>query len=154
MQASKLEGKLTVSCPMGRKRDTITLSVKDTRSGVEFLEITLSPHDFALALTGQGLMPCELEVRGLELVGTQRERKTVDVPLPLDRERDEDVGNPLAPFEVDGWMGNADDLHNPHRRNYPAGTAQVNFIRYVNPETGEPVAPAPAPLSPCCEGRR
>lgn len=69
----ELEGKITISRPQyGDGRELITLRVTDELSRGRFLEIQLSPGDFAMAVTGRSEMPCRLLVESLETVGLKK----------------------------------------------------------------------------------
>lgn len=126
------------------------LEVIDESSGVSFLEIRLSPGDMMLALTGRSI-ECEMDVRGLNLVGSKSEHKKENVKfeswsqrLSAERkgldshERSPSVDKAFAPFEVNGWRGSASDLFNGHLSNRD-GTQAVTFHRYVDAKTGKPI---------------
>jgi hypothetical protein len=49
--------------------DVISLSIKDCASLVTFVEVEMTPNDFAYLITGQAYMEGEAKVKGLELVG-------------------------------------------------------------------------------------
>lgn len=63
--------------------DIIRISVRDETSVNRFLEMELSPHDFAMAVTGLSEIKCNAVVRGLENVGKLKvsERRSAECPL-------------------------------------------------------------------------
>lgn len=129
-----------------RGPDTIRIYLEDTISGAQFVTAELTPHDLAMALTGMGDTPCTFEVRGLRVLGKQREVKTEKVPVPdgwLFAKDGPTSTELLAPFEVDGWRARLGDLTNHHRCTTLDGAPaySVTFTRHVDPETGEPVEP-------------
>lgn len=64
-------------------RETIRIRITDSTSRIQFVELKMSPHDFAMATTGFSFVPVEAIVTGLEHVGMQKvsEPRTVDCPL-------------------------------------------------------------------------
>lgn len=76
----KIKAKLTVS---RRSDGVISISIVDEKSRIEFFDATMTPEDFANAITGYSRQPMEAEVRGLEYVGKNvvRERRSVFCPL-------------------------------------------------------------------------
>ena len=73
-----------------------------------------------------------MELRGLEHLGFRREHKREVVPYKAVYGEYEKPAKAkaLAPFEVDGWKGNASDLGNHHRGNDTDGYS-VLFARFV-----------------------
>lgn len=69
----ELEGKITISRPQfGDGRELITLRFTDELSRGRFLEVRMSPRDFAMAVTGLSEMPCSLLAESLETVGLKK----------------------------------------------------------------------------------
>ena len=62
--------------------DKIRIRVRDEASNAEFLVAELTPHDFAMMITGLSGIEAKCEVRGLEVVGKKRirEQRTVIYP--------------------------------------------------------------------------
>lgn len=145
----KLQGEVCISRLMGSGPDVIRIKLVDKSSGIHFAEAELTPHDMMMAITGRGNVPAQLEVRALEIVGATREVKTERVPFNMhehfderkkfrgddSRARTKSVIRALATFEVDGWMGDASDMWNGHRR--CDGHQEVRFIRYLR--DGKPI---------------
>lgn len=48
------EAKVTISCD---SRGTFTLTIEDRASGMDVVEVEMTPHDFAMALASRGLQP-------------------------------------------------------------------------------------------------
>lgn len=135
-----MKGKLTISRLSSNHTDMdnlIRIQLKDKTSGVEFLEINLSPEQFALALTGLGYQECEFSLGGLDVIGKRRQVKdeVVNAPdgLSLSKISEEEKADLLTPYCVDGWeVNNTRDLGNPHRR--VGDGYRVTFIRFVDVE--------------------
>ena len=90
-----MKGKITISKPSNR--EYVNIRIYDTDSGLEFVEVKIELKNFSEALLGLARVECEFETRDLDLIGTTRETKVVDVP---------DFGGneiSLKPFLVDGW---------------------------------------------------
>lgn len=80
----KLEGKITISRPQyGDGRELITLRFTDDLSRGRFLEVQVSPGDFAMAVTGASEMPCLLLVESLETVGLKKITENRSCVCPL-----------------------------------------------------------------------
>ena len=125
----------------------ITFRIEDRLSGIEFCEVHVSLEDFAKAITGQGGIPCRVEVRGLHLVGKRRENKTEQVFVPDGpfETREARAKAAVAEHEVDGWRGRVGDATNSHNRisggrDEGGYRMRVVFTRWVDEATGLPVA--------------
>lgn len=132
-----MKGSVTISRPQ-RSDDVryIQIEFTDESSGVNFLTARVGLEEFAETLTGLARNPCEFELRP-SLVGKIHQHKEEFVPckdLYVNNASDRAIiaEKALAPFEVDGWKGRADDLFNHHRRG--RNGARVTFVRYVEPE--------------------
>lgn len=77
----KINGKLTISRWHSSDRDTIHITFVDEDACIEFAEATLTPEQFALAITGTGHTDCDMEVRGLDRVGKKMEHDSLEFPL-------------------------------------------------------------------------
>lgn len=78
-----LKGKISITRPSyGDHRQKIAIGVTDSGSHIQFLELQIDLDDFTKAVTGQGMIPIEFEVRGLENVGRNYESEYFDFPLP------------------------------------------------------------------------
>lgn len=135
-------GSLTISRPRGADADYIELSITDEKSGTQFLSARIGLSDFAEALMGLGYVPCKFDLRA-DRVGLRYEHKEEFVPFTDNgyyahgsKEREEIAAAALAPFEIDGWKGRADDFFNHHRRG--SGGVRVTFTRYVAEEGEDP----------------
>lgn len=58
------------------------ITVKDSASRIQFVEIVLPMEDIAKALFGLANTPCKATVAGLSKVGLQKERRSCKVTLP------------------------------------------------------------------------
>ena len=154
-----LAGKLTISLPTSSRIEEpmMEIRVQCALSGVEFIEVHVSPGDLMKALTTR-FVDCTFTTRALSRIGSKSETKTELVEfnrwassdkLSKERkglnshERSPTIDALLAPFEIDGWRASVSDLFNRHRgqggntsgKRYQA----VLFDRHVNVETGEPI---------------
>jgi hypothetical protein len=112
------EGQLSIGRVQGAGEDVIRLRLECKRSAVRFVEVELTPHDLAMALTGMGATPCTFELTDTELVGLERQHKTVVVRVASNiygPGRGKAIKAALAPHEVDGWRASRDDCVNSHR---------------------------------------
>lgn len=102
-------GKITISRPTyGDGRKKIVIRVEDAKSGTSFLEVEMEYADFAEALTGMGNVPCELEARGLDVVGKQCQREQIQLEVNW-HSYSNDLPDyvweeALKEVEVDGWV--------------------------------------------------
>ena len=148
-----LPGKLTISAPMNSNmEEKIDITLEDEGSHVECVTIHISYAELTAALVGHASQSCQVEYRGLELVGKKREHKTEVVgPIPdrllkaKDGKRSPELEAIFAPFEVDGWMGRTTDAYNHYNWCGPRGedgqSYRVNFVRYIDAEESEPSEP-------------
>jgi hypothetical protein len=89
-----MRGKITISRPSS---GNVSIKIHDNNSGVDFLEVKMSLENFSEALFGLARVDCEFATKELDLIGTTREIKVVNVP---------DFGGDeisLKPYLVDGW---------------------------------------------------
>lgn len=75
-----MDMKLTIS---RRSNDKIVVSITDELSRTKFVEVEVSPHDFAMAVTGLSEVPASGDVRGLANVGKKKvyEKRSVVCPI-------------------------------------------------------------------------
>ena len=73
-------GALTISRD---SRNTVRITIMDRASGTRFVELHMTPNDFAMALTGLSHVDGDLAVRGLDTVGKELviEKRAIDCPL-------------------------------------------------------------------------
>lgn len=131
----KIDAELTISRPRGANAECIAIRVTDATSGTRILELQIAPADFAEALVGLSNVKCDGHFYQDSPIGKTRENKTTRVKIPQKfrsikvEERKAVAAKILKPFEVDGWIGNADDLFNHHRSSGEFQT--VSFHRFV-----------------------
>lgn len=85
-----LTGKVCITRPSGgsiEDEPVIKLEIKDDKSGLRFLTMTMKPADFALALTGLSYVPATFELRGSENVGKVKEIMRGRFVVPREEER-------------------------------------------------------------------
>lgn len=127
----------------GGTPDEMRIEVIDASSRIHFLVAKCTPEAMMLALTGRGDVEIEFELVGAELIGSEQENKTEEVPFDCYKGRNDSARKraALKPFEVDGWKARVEDLDNGHCRvdksNPPR--QKVVFHRWVNAKTGKPV---------------
>lgn len=79
------KGQITISRPQfGNEEEVIRIVVRDEGSRTQFLEIDMTPEQFALALTGLSERPCKIEPFRLDTVGKIRESERITFVLPQD----------------------------------------------------------------------
>ena len=131
----KINGKLTISrVHSTQSEDWIEVFLEDESSGIQFADVHIGLEEFSKAITGLGSRPCEIEVRGLDLVGKKLETKIHTVIFPIERttKMTEDV---FSRFEQDGWEARRSDIDNHHNRIWTDGLwnekFRIVFQRYV-----------------------
>jgi hypothetical protein len=126
----KLPGKLSISRRTSNvEPDYFVIEVTDDASGIDAVSLRISPADLALALSGRHGVPVEVEWH-VENVGMRAEVKTEIVRCKGDA-TDRQKRAAVAPLEVDGWAGNANDIGNHHNRS--GDGYRVTFRRWVKP---------------------
>lgn len=141
-----LQGALSISRPTyGDGRELIAIRFEDKASGAQFLEATVSPHDFALALTGLSRVDVDMTVRGLQVVGLKkiREARTAINP-PQNYSKCFHEAWLQENCQEDGWildcyLGSQSSIS----RSGDETTLRYAVYRYVDPETGEVAYPLP-----------
>lgn len=127
--AAKLPALLTMSRTSNGKW---IIDVTDAVSRSEILHLEVSDAAFSRAIGHLGYQPAEAEWRPAAL-GKKYEVKTVPVPaVKFDGNRESGLAKEraaIAPFEVDGWRGDIDDMSNMHKRK--GAHQMVTFRRYV-----------------------
>lgn len=73
----KLEGNISILI----SPDKTTIQIQDTGSRIQFIEITLTPEQLSAVLSRQAYVNCQLEVKGLEKVGTVQETMTFEFEM-------------------------------------------------------------------------
>jgi len=131
----KIKGKLTISrVHSTQSEDWIEVLLEDESSCIQFADVHIGLEEFSKAITGLGACPCEIEVRGLDLVGKKLETKICTVSFPTERtvEMTEDV---FKMFEFDGWEARRSDMNNSHNRMWidtvDLEKFRITFQRYV-----------------------
>lgn len=85
--------------------NVIRIRVNDDNAVTKFCELELSPHDFAMALTGLSGIKCKAEVIGLDRVGKIRVRESRSVKCPLKGYDKEHLRQWLADnCQEEGWI--------------------------------------------------
>lgn len=122
----------------------IQIQIEDAASGCRFIETNIALKDFAEAITGIGHLPCEFEVRGLEVLGKVREVKREVLPAinsELHRScREAAAREIVSRHEQDGWVGHWRDLlnsNNSERLVDGREGRRVTFERFIDPQLTE-----------------
>lgn len=74
----KLAGAITLLV----SEDRTTIEIMDPASRITFVKIILTPEQFCQALSRRAYTPCELSVRGLDLVGKEMHMDKLVFELP------------------------------------------------------------------------
>lgn len=140
-----MKGKITISRPtFSDEKEAICISLTDSSSGVEFVELEMTLSDFTKAITGQGFIPIDFDVRGLEFVGltkeTEKARITVKKIELIDKGYDINKRGFLEAYltehaKRDGWIVNAYlGSQDSVVRETDHVTMNFSYNRYVKPE--------------------
>ena len=76
-----LQGKITITRIDRNVDDVIQIRILDDRSRRTFVELTMTPHDFAMAIAGMSYQPVAFEVDGLDKVGKVKETMPLEFPI-------------------------------------------------------------------------
>ena len=136
-----MKGSLTISrVTGGREPEEIRIRITDESSRVQFVEMKMTPENFARCITGLGYVEGDFEVRDLHLVGSIGENKEelVRCEPPYGNEKKMAKARAaMRKMEVDGWRGCESDLRNHHRCSDDG--VMVMFYRNVDAKTGKPI---------------
>jgi hypothetical protein len=137
-----MNGRISISRWTSNKApfNGIRITVVDEKSGTHFIEVDVSPENFANALFAMSEQECEFELRGMDNVGKTREQKTVPIIFPTDDlfvatnpERDRVLDRHLRDEEVDGWIALRHTISRRHgvKCSDTAHMVNVTFVRFV-----------------------
>lgn len=117
-------------CISRRSDDKIVISIEDEASRTEFVEVKLSPHDFAMAVTGLSFVKVTGSVRGLENVGKKKVTEKRSVVCPLDSYDKKDLSAWLEQnCSEQGWLLNT-YLGSQGSVEYVDGGRKLNYSVY------------------------
>lgn len=136
------EQKIKVEVSISRNSsDEITFRFDDKLSRAQFLAVKMTPHDFAMAITGLSYIECDAVVRALEYVGKQKvtEQRTVEYTGPSTYDR-EAMGKWLKDTQQeDGWHLST-YLGSQSSVDYKDGKTLLNYHVYKFVEPTETLA--------------
>lgn len=141
-----LRGTISLTRSMG-SRNSFRLDLTDESSRALAVEVEIMPEDFANFMSTRPAA-CRFRFNDSGVVGMQAENKTELVPFDCFSKapkvgadsRTKAAIKALAPFEVDGWKGEARDLWNYHNREkgmLDRPHQKVAFHRYVRKDKGK-----------------
>ena len=131
----KVKGFVQMSRAMGGGSDFFRLCITDDDSNTQFLELRLSPSQFADLLSSRAFY-ADMDVQ-TNLLGKKHEHKEVEVEWEgycvKDGKNIAKAKKAVAAHEVDGWKARIEDLFNGHR-SHPKkrGVWRVTFDRWVD----------------------
>lgn len=133
-----LPGKINIIRPMNSHDDRIRIELIDENSHIHFLELKMTLADFTKAVTGQGYIPIEFDVRGLENVGLVKEMMPLEFPLPPETNysNEKEVAKELAHkhcnqgYQPSLYFGSQTSF----KRSNGVTVARTTQYRYVEPE--------------------
>ncbi len=83
----------------------IHIRIRDEASRIEFVDMQMTPHDFAVAITGLSDVKGDMSVRGLAFVGMEKVMEDRRIRCPLDTYSREELEKWLAENgKEDGWI--------------------------------------------------
>lgn len=125
-----LNGSITMGLRHSNTEDDYySIELVDELSRTHFLQIRMTPTDFAYVLSNRGHIPCQFELHP-QLVGKQREHKTVTLPCDPWKLTEQERQALMETYEVEGWQGRKEDLENRHK--WGNGGIVVVFERWVD----------------------
>ena len=99
-----MKAKVTIS---RSSDDIVRISFKEEKSGISFAEVKMTPHDFAMALTGLSMIEADLEVKGLQHVGKTRVIECREIYYPFNTHNREKMSAWIRENDGgDGWFVN------------------------------------------------
>lgn len=151
----KHPGKISMSRRSGPDGDTISLTIEDTASGIQIIDLEMAVETLGYVITGLGAQRCSFELRGADLVGKHAEYKDERVPVYVAdyEDRYRVAAEAAKQFEKDGWIyagprdrnsswsqGDWKSYDNPMGQgpNLSNEIVRLRFIRYVEPAAEQP----------------
>lgn len=115
--------KLPIQISISRtSSDVIKIELRDPRAVVRFAQIEMTPHQFAMAITGLSAIEVDSELQGLEKVGKvrvheARSKLCTDPMCNYDRRKQEKwllINAQEESWELDTYLGSQDSIsHTP-----------------------------------------
>lgn len=99
-----LTGKITISRVTSNEGGYIEVRLEDDNSGCQFASFKMSLEDFGAAVTGQGYMHGELEVRGLDKVGKYHEMKPLIFEVKDSYGAKDEAARECQKHADEGWI--------------------------------------------------
>lgn len=100
----KLEGKISILI----NRDFTTIEIRDDKANITFAKLKLTPELLSAALSRQMYVDCEIDVKGLDIVGKIHQCIEYEFELPEWYDRFKHKGNSLKDYVdkllSDGWV--------------------------------------------------
>lgn len=129
----KIEGKLTIT----RRRDSedgnyMAIELRDDNAVITPVEIKISLHEFMMAISGMGYVPCTFEVSNLDKVGKVREQDRITFPIHKNDKKH--AVEEAKKYTPEGWeasesYSSQDSFNYLGNGNY---TAQTQILRWVD----------------------
>ena len=128
-------GALTISRD---SHNEINVTITDRASGIRFVELKMTPADFAIALTGQAYIDGEMRFRGLENVGKELVIEKREITAPLSTYDKEELRAWLVEnAQEEGWI--LDSYLGSHGSVHRSGEATIlrySVRKYIARATG------------------
>ncbi len=89
----------------GYDRRKIKIIVQDTDAEIKFLEIEMDLCKFVECITGLPSVDCDMELKNIQNLGKQKERKTIEFQLPKEKYllKDEEIIEIAKKHVPEGW---------------------------------------------------
>jgi len=142
----KLKGKITIAKTTNQdNKHMMHFEIMDEASHLRF-DVMMTMENFAIAITGQGYMPCELEMperEDFDILGKTMENKQVAIPFendpPIGKGFKEWFEKLIYPYEAEalgGWKADKETSMNFHKlqiikTSVNMKTYTVTFRRWV-----------------------
>lgn len=136
-----MEKEITVNVSITRdSRDAIRISFQDEASNIRFVSVSMTPHDFAMAVTGLSHVEAKATVCGLRNVGLKKisQKRQAECPL-TNSDRKELTQWLLDNCQEDGWTINGYLGSQGSVGHYDGGSRTLNYsvYRYADEESSE-----------------
>jgi len=102
----KIEGRITILIGA----DSTRIEIEDENANTRFAKIDLTASQFQRALSRESSVKCEIELRGLELLGKKHENKQFDFPIDeklrssKHSEELREIAQEVLDHQGDGWI--------------------------------------------------
>lgn len=125
-----MNGKISIS---RNSNNEINICIEDKMSGARFIDVKMTPENFALAITNLSSLNCDFELRGLSVVGKKLEvkKELLDAKDLSCSNYAEKILELVKPYEIDGWKVDSYDIRGYNYHKSKKDKYEMTFRRYI-----------------------